>query len=151
MITVDDVLRLGNWIETGGPPEERARRAEEVKRVLYAGRSEAEAEQIAAVIAEADRVPLLGVPATALSTPEPSAPPAPHYGLVSRDSPAYRRGSLHDGTAAEVARMRARSKGSPFDACAPYAPEAKAPKQRNDLLDDLKQLSTRPARKQKER
>ncbi|HZS36611.1 MAG TPA: hypothetical protein VFF06_07285 [Polyangia bacterium] len=35
-------------------------------------------------------------------------------GLIPPTSRAYRRGSIHDGTAAELERMRAQARGSPF-------------------------------------
>jgi len=47
----------------------------------------------------------------------PPLPPVPEWdGLVSSSSRAYRRGSLHDGTAREVQIMRERARGSPFNA-----------------------------------
>lgn len=55
------------------------------------------------------------VPDGAVAPPVvPEMPALEWPGLVSSESRAYRRGSLHDGTAEEMDRMREQARGSPF-------------------------------------
>lgn len=54
-----------------------------------------------------------------LAMPQPQVPEPPSTtweGLIPRSSRAYKRGSIRDGIAFEVERMRELSRGSPFDA-----------------------------------
>lgn len=122
-ITVADVLELDEWIGRGIDDEEQEERREQVRERLFPdGLDEGEKKRRIDVIEQAiteqkrlekekERDPMPGLP-TSLGIPSLQK----WEGLVSHDSPAYRRGSKHDGTAAEVKRMRDIARGSPFEA-----------------------------------
>jgi hypothetical protein len=66
----------------------------------------------------------IAVPAApSLTTAAPDEPPTTTWEeLVPPTSRAHRRGSIHDGTAVEVDRMRELARASPFDATADVRP-----------------------------
>jgi hypothetical protein len=117
VITVDFVLKLDAWVARAATEEERAKRIEQARAQLFPpGLDETEIkrrETLVELAAEArDPIPTPDAPSV-----EPASPTLPPWeGLIRRDSPAYRRGSIHDGTARQVERMRERARGSPFDA-----------------------------------
>lgn len=123
MITVDDVLKLEDWVERAKTPEEKKAREEAARQEIFPdGLSEdevAERKQVLERSKAARRQQLIDNkldPMPTLSIPRvPTSIPSDWEGFVSKKSKAYRRGSIHDGTGAEVERMRREAKGSPFD------------------------------------
>ena len=116
-ITVDYVVALNAWIDRAPNEDERAKRADRVRAQLFPpDLDEGEIAKRAAIVEQArearDPMPLPKAPLVERVMPVPPL----WGGLVRRDSPAYRRASLHDGTARAVERTRERSRGSPFDA-----------------------------------
>ena len=75
---------------------------------------ESEREGIRATDAEILRRVERGATSGDPPTSAPTSRRVKWEGYISPKSPAYRRASIHDGTAAEVARMRAQAQGSPF-------------------------------------
>lgn len=130
-ITVEDVLELEAWIERGVDEKQREECLERVQERLFPkGISEGETKRREAIVEtakqrrveeEEEKDPMPPLPLT----PEALRPSQhPRWdGLISRDSPAYRRGSRHDGTLDEVERMREVAQGSPFDAERGFVPE----------------------------
>ena len=123
MITVDDILKLEEWIARGKDEAERKRREEEARQQIFPdGIGEDEVEERKQVVARAkvamrqkefdeslDPMPTLSVPLVPVSLP------SKWEGLISKGSKARRRGSIHDGTLDEVKAMRREARGSPFD------------------------------------
>lgn len=123
MITIDDILELEKWIESGDTEAERDARVERAREGLFPrDLDQVEAERRQALIEEVRRRKVV----VAEPAPVVVAPPSPSAfvsaieeeweGFISRSSAAYMRASLHDGTAQEMSEMRSRSGGSPFNA-----------------------------------
>lgn len=127
MITVDDVLRLEEWVTRGKTDEERKKRLAEMQsQVFPEGLSDEEIEERRQVIARAKKAMRQKElddqldPMPTLSTPlVPVSLPSQWEGLISTRSKSYRRGSTHDGTLEEMKQMRQESRGSPFDVDSP--------------------------------
>jgi hypothetical protein len=129
LITVADVLELEAWISRGIDDSERELRAARVRNRLFPEGLEAaeyarrrrlidEARrEIALRRAKDDPMPTAGEEDEIAGKEEPEAKAPERWGgLISPESPAYKRASLRDGTQARVDQMRTRSRGSPFDA-----------------------------------
>ncbi len=145
-------LRVNEHVyPVGLDPAEVARRVEVVARARAVPEEEIEKREpcappstSAGVVPETPNassvVPVPFVPASSSGATTPPAARV-HEGLIRRDSAAYKRGSKHDGTAAEVARMRARAKGDPFAATVRDAPP---PKNADELVRSLRKIGTPP-------
>lgn len=157
MITIEDALALDAWVDAGGTPEAVEARAQTAKKLLLSGRTPAQAAEIVEVCRQAKiRLDSIAPPETAAPglpmPPEPSGATAAksttpeeqppllrvHSGLVPRESKAFKRASKHDGYLQEVGRMRARAKGSPFDATLPYCEEKQPPQPQSELARRLR-------------
>lgn len=136
-ISALDVVAWLRWAELGATDEEKEARRLAIKKYLFPpglGFIELALREFAESKAEqlleegtppnneewpAPRSP--GDPETPVASTTPTEEPLPELarerwqGFISPNSRAYRRGSLHDGTARENARMRENAKGSPFD------------------------------------
>jgi hypothetical protein len=123
-VTAHDLVAWFRWASAGETEEEKKARTARIQRHLFPE----DIDDIERTRRERilDYVKKIGEPPSWDGWPEPRPvpdeivgppppPPIEWEGLISPSSKAYRRGSLHDGTAEEVQQMRERSKGSPFD------------------------------------
>jgi hypothetical protein len=123
VITVDDIIRLEEWVARAKSDEERKKRLGEMQALVFPdGLSAEEIAERKQVIerakkamrqreldAQLDPMPTLSIPLV------PVQLPSQWEGLISKKSKAYHRGSRHDGTLEEVKQLRQESRGSPFD------------------------------------
>lgn len=109
MIDLADVVRLEQWIASGKTPLEIEQRIEVTNALLFEGKSADEVQQVKALVDEAKRK---------IETAE--VPPR-YFGLVTPSRPGYRRAQREETMGAQAVEMRARSKGSPFEATNPPA------------------------------
>lgn len=121
LLTVDDILELEKWIEAGATETDRDERLEQVREHLFSDDlDEIEVERRQALIAEAKsrkaKVEVTSALPSDAPVEEPTPPAVEWQGFIPKTSRAYKRGSLHDGTAQEMDEMRSRSRGSPFSA-----------------------------------
>ncbi len=135
MITVDEIVGWWRWVSAADSDRLRAQREERVrKRIFPDDLSFEEVEERRALIVEAQKRlendferddPMPDAQVSALEIVP--FPELRWEGLVPKSSRAYMRGSLHDGTASEVRRMRDESQSSPFyvDLPATKAPTTK--------------------------
>lgn len=137
MITVDEIVGWWRWAAEAGNDQLRARREERVrKRIFPDDLSFEEVEERRALIVEAQKQ-LEGdferddpMPDPQIAALEIAPFPALKWeGLVPKTARAHMRGSIHDGTAAEVRHMRNEAQGSPFDVDLP-APKTPLVKKR---------------------
>lgn len=132
-LTSDDLVAWLRWADAGTSSSERERRGQKVRDYLFPdGLDFVERSRREAIVVYVEKLFENGDPPSWDGYPEPREPgaldpeqpvsqpprlppPFPEWeGFISPGSRAYRRASLHDGTAAEIDRMRERSRGSPF-------------------------------------
>lgn len=114
--TVDEILKLDDWISAATTEAETAKRIEVVREKIFGGRDDSdEIEQVKLVIEQAQihRKLFDAVAATDHSAlpGEERKKPTPLY---SRSRPAYKRSTREEGLGDDVAKMRAESGGTPF-------------------------------------
>lgn len=128
-MTAHDLISWLRWADEAETEKEKETRAERIQHHLFPdGIDENERKIRAAILEHVRKIgeppswegwpaasPVPDQPLSAVPITVPSSVPLQWEGLISPSSPAYRRGSRHDGTQAEVERMRFESKGSPFD------------------------------------
>lgn len=124
-MTAHELIGWARWASEAETDEEKSKRALRIKQHVFPEQLDDEEhrrrEEIFEYVRKMGEPPSWDGWPDACEVPDkgstmPSLPKVKWEGLVSPNSPAYRRGSNHDGTAAQTKRMRDLAKGSPFDA-----------------------------------
>jgi hypothetical protein len=131
IITLDDVLHLENWIARGKDEATRERRLKRAQARLFPLDLDALEIERRKLLVERAQARRLEAADSDDPLPEPEGRVEPEAvpaisptmqiafdeweGFIDKTSPAYHRGSLHDGTQREVQALRSAARGNPFD------------------------------------
>ena len=123
-MTAHELISWARWASEADTDEEKSKRALRIKQHVFPEQLDDEEykqrEEIFEYVRKMGEPPNWDGWPDACEVPDrvtmPSLPKVKWDGLVSPNSPAYRRGSKHDETAEQTKRMRDLAKGSPFDA-----------------------------------